>query len=64
MKILFRHETPRIKIQDRGLLRRFESLNSLPEQHKTQAEKMLDLLILNDQFKELLGAGPVYRGIS
>lgn len=52
-------QTAKINIQDRDLLRRFEALDSLSEQDKTLAKQMLDLLILKNRFKDLVGTGPV-----
>jgi len=46
-------------IQDRDLLRRFEELDSLSEPDKTLAKQMLDLLILKNRFKDLVGTGPI-----
>ena len=43
----------------RDLLRRFEALDNLSEHDKTLAKKMLDLLILKNQFKVLAGANTV-----
>ena len=52
-------QTAKINIQDRDLLRRFEVLDSLTEQDKTLAKQILDLLILKNRFKDLVGAGPI-----
>jgi transcriptional regulator with XRE-family HTH domain len=46
----------KIQIQDRELLRRFEALDSLPEQDKNLAKEVLDLLILKNRFRELAGS--------
>lgn len=50
-------QAAKINIQDRDLLRRFEALDSLSEQDKTLAKQILDLLILKNRFKDLVGAG-------
>lgn len=47
----------KINIQDRELLRRFETLDNLPEAEKTLAKQILDLLILKHRFEELVGPG-------
>ena len=52
-------QTAKINIQDRDLLRRFEALDSLSEQDKTLAKQILDLLILKNRFKDLVGTGPI-----
>lgn len=52
-------QTAKINIQDRDLLRRFEVLDSLTEQDKTLAKQILDLLILKNRFKDLVGTGPI-----
>lgn len=52
-------QTAKINIQDRDLLRRFEALDNLSEQDKTLAKQILDLLILKNRFKDLVGAGPI-----
>ncbi len=52
-------QTAKINIQDRDLLRRFEALDSLSEPDKTLAKKILDLVILKNRFKELVGTGPI-----
>ena len=52
-------QTAKINIQDRDLLRRFEALDSLSEQDKTLAKDILDLLLLKNRFKELVGSGPI-----
>lgn len=48
-------QSAKINIQDRELLRRFEALDNLSEQDKTLAKEILDLLILKNKFKELVG---------
>jgi transcriptional regulator with XRE-family HTH domain len=52
-------QTAKINIQDRDLLRRFEALDSLSEPDKTLAKEILDLVILKNRFKELVGTGPI-----
>lgn len=52
-------QTAKINIQDRDLLRRFEALDGLSEQDKTLAKEILDLVILKNRFKELVGTGPI-----
>lgn len=52
-------QSARINIQDRDLLRRFEALDSLSEQDKNLAKQILDLLILKNRFKDLVGTGPI-----
>lgn len=52
-------QSAKINIQDRDLLRRFEELDSLSEPDKTLAKQMLDLLILKNRFKDLVGTGPI-----
>jgi transcriptional regulator with XRE-family HTH domain len=54
-----RGQSAKINIQDRDLLRRFEELDSLSEPDKTLAKQMLDLLILKNRFKDLVGTGPI-----
>jgi len=51
---------PKIDIQDRELLRRFEALNSLPEKDKMLAKELIDLLLLRNRFLDLAGlaSGP------
>jgi len=44
----------KIKIQDRELLRRFEAIDTLSEQDKDLAKEILDLLILKNQFRNLI----------
>jgi len=46
----------KLNIQDRELLRRFEALDQLPEQEKTLAKEILDLVILKHKFQKLAGA--------
>ena len=48
----------KLNIQDRELLRRFEVLDRLPENEKSLAKEMLDLIILKHRFQELAGASP------
>lgn len=48
-----------VNIQDRELLRRFEVVAELPEQYRTFAKEMLDLLILKHRFQQLASHGPV-----
>ena len=45
----------KINIQDRELLRRLEALDGLSGQDKTLAKEIVDLLILKNKFKELVG---------
>ncbi len=40
-------------------LRLFEVLDSHTEQDKTLAKQILDLLILKNRFKDLVGTGPI-----
>ena len=47
----------RINIQDRELLRRFETLDNLSEHDKSLAKEVLDLLIFKHRFQELAGSG-------
>lgn len=46
----------RVNIQDRELLRRFESVDKLAEQDKDLAKEILDLLILKHKFRQLVDA--------
>jgi len=46
-------EAPKRRIQDRELLRRFETLDSFPDAYRQFAKEILDLLILRRRFREL-----------
>jgi transcriptional regulator with XRE-family HTH domain len=45
--------TPKRQIQDRELLRRFETIDAFPEAYRTFAKEFLDLLILRRRFREM-----------
>lgn len=47
-----------IKIQDRELLDRFEAIDRLAPEDKKLAKEILDLLILKNDFRKLVGAKP------
>jgi transcriptional regulator with XRE-family HTH domain len=49
----------KLNIQDRELLRRFEVLDRLPENEKSLAKEMLDLIILKHRFQELAGSASI-----
>jgi transcriptional regulator with XRE-family HTH domain len=49
----------KLNIQDRELLRRFEVLDRLPENEKSLAKEMLDLVILKHRFQELAGSSSI-----
>jgi transcriptional regulator with XRE-family HTH domain len=49
----------KLNIQDRELLRRFEALDRLPENEKSLAKEMLDLIILKHRFQELAGSAAI-----
>ena len=49
----------KLNIQDRELLRRFEVLDRLPENEKSLAKEMLDLIILKHRFQELAGSAAI-----
>ena len=46
----------KLNIQDRELLRRFETLDSLPDNEKNLVKDIVDLIILKHQFQKLAGA--------
>ena len=43
-----------VSIKDRELLRRFESVDKLPERDKNLAKEILDLVLLKHRFKQLV----------
>lgn len=50
-------QAAKINVQDRELLRRFESLDNAPEHDKVLAKEFLDLIILKNNFQKL-ASGP------
>lgn len=49
----------KLNIQDRELLRRFEAVDDLPEQYRSLAREILDLVILKHRFQMLAQNGPL-----
>jgi transcriptional regulator with XRE-family HTH domain len=52
-----RGQKAKLNIQDRELLRRFEQLDTMTEKEKELAKEILDLVILQHKFKELVSPG-------
>ena len=46
-------DAPKRQIQDRELLRRFETIDAFPEAYRAFAKELLDLLILRRRFREM-----------
>ena len=46
----------KLQIQDRELLRRFETIDTFPEQYRDLAKEILDLLVLKHNFQEFAKA--------
>ena len=46
-----------VQIHDRELLRRFETVDKLPDGDKSLAKEILDLVIMKNRFKELVDTG-------